>query len=558
MTTLLCCIGRKENRYIREYVEWYKHLGFTNIVIYDNNYDGEDNFRDVIGDYIDSGFVIIKDYRNRTICQHEAYNECYREHGDSYDWIAFFDCDEFLTLPRKKDINTFLSSILFRKYDMIHVNWMSYGDSENIYYEDKPLTERFPSPVKPYDFKKTYNFPDNNHIKSIVRGGLKTVLFGNRGWSHTPSGVATCCTAKGIACDPNSPFTPFDFTEAYLRHYVTKSTEEYVDKLRRGFPDQEFNPERFKYLVELYFKINTKTQEKMDYFNEKLGMNYAAKRDDVQIFTLCYDKKDYEFMEDSVITPLQCGAANGKDVCKVKDNTGDNISGQNYVYIENTGVYWIWKNVKNAKYKGNMQYRRLLEGVNENMNFNEVFKNYDVITCVPFNHPEHKIPKFQGDAIIPADTVREGYTFSNCGADLDIMEKVVKELYPDYAESWDKYINNGENLYYSCGYVLRAEDYDRYAEFLFRCGAEFLSRTEIRDEFSLYLHVAIDMGKGLYPKIAGHDPHDILKSGFDFLRWEKSILGFLGERLWTLWVQHNFTRDRIMEVPFKKVENQWI
>ena len=68
MKTLLCCIGRKENQYIREYVEWYKNLGFTNIVLIDNNYDGEEDFHDAIGDYIDSGYVILKDYRNKVKC----------------------------------------------------------------------------------------------------------------------------------------------------------------------------------------------------------------------------------------------------------------------------------------------------------------------------------------------------------------------------------------------------------------------------------------------------------------------------------------------------------
>ena len=81
MKTLLCCIGRNENQYIREYVEYYKNLGFTNIVLCDNNYDGEQHFEDVIGDYIDSGYVILKDYRNQKVCQLKAYNECYKEYA---------------------------------------------------------------------------------------------------------------------------------------------------------------------------------------------------------------------------------------------------------------------------------------------------------------------------------------------------------------------------------------------------------------------------------------------------------------------------------------------
>ena len=65
LRVMLCCIGRLENPYIREFVEYYKNLGITNICLYDNNFDGEEDFRDVIGDYIDSGYVILKNVRNK-------------------------------------------------------------------------------------------------------------------------------------------------------------------------------------------------------------------------------------------------------------------------------------------------------------------------------------------------------------------------------------------------------------------------------------------------------------------------------------------------------------
>ena len=179
MKTLLCCIGRRENQHIREFVEWYKNLGFTNIVLYDNNYDGEEDFRDAIGDYIDDGYVILKDYRNKRKCQLEAYNSCYNEYKDDYDWFAFFDCDEFLVLTKKKTIDEYLSSILFKNFDMIHLNWMCYGDSDLLESDDRTLNEMFTKPI-PYDKHITYDFPENNHIKTIIRGGgkCKNIVYG--------------------------------------------------------------------------------------------------------------------------------------------------------------------------------------------------------------------------------------------------------------------------------------------------------------------------------------------------------------------------------------------
>ena len=130
MKTLLCCIGRRENDYIREFVEYYKALGFTNICLYDNNYDGEEDFNDVIGDYISNGFVILKDYRNKKVCQLEAYDECYKKYGKEYDWIAFFDIDEFMFINSNKTLPEYLARSEFNEYDMIHINVIMYGDKK--------------------------------------------------------------------------------------------------------------------------------------------------------------------------------------------------------------------------------------------------------------------------------------------------------------------------------------------------------------------------------------------------------------------------------------------
>ena len=164
------------------------------------------------------------------------------------------------------------------------------------------------------------------------------------------------------------------------------------------------------------------------------------KRKDVQIFSLCYAKKDWDFLDDAVITPIQCGASNGTDVCELKDNTLDNISGGNFFYVENTGIYWIWKNVKDAKYKGQMQYRRPLSGINETTDFEKIFEDYDVITCKPFNHVENSKPTENNKSYIPATTVEGGYAFSNCGSDIKTLEYVIKQLYPEYVDDYVKYI----------------------------------------------------------------------------------------------------------------------
>jgi hypothetical protein len=329
--------------------------------------------------------------------------------------------------------------------------------------------------------------------------------------------------------------------------------------MKRGFPDQKWDGSRVKNLIETrFFRTNKITEEKINIFKEKLGVDMSyllpykfegEKRKDVQIFSLCYSKKDFQFLDNEVITPLQVGAANGTNVCELKDNTGDNISGANYFYIENTGTYWIWKNVKDAKYKGQMQYRRPLSGVTSEMDFEEIFSKYDVITCEPFHHPSHKTPTKEEPMVIVADTVEQGYAFSNCADDLYIMEMVIAMYYPEYIEDYYRYIKNGPNLYYSNGFIMKSEDYDRYCEFLFNCLNGYLHLTNIYTEQALIDHVKYNIEVGKYQRY-----ESINNVPPEAIKWQCAIGGFLSERLWTLWLLHNFNEEKIMKLPYIKME----
>ena len=89
MKTALCAIAKNENLYIREWVEYYMKLGFSNIILYDNNDINGECFEEVINDYIESGFVKIINFRGKFVCQLTAYNDCFLRFKKDFDWIAF-------------------------------------------------------------------------------------------------------------------------------------------------------------------------------------------------------------------------------------------------------------------------------------------------------------------------------------------------------------------------------------------------------------------------------------------------------------------------------------
>lgn len=268
----LCCIAKLENRYIRDFVEYYKDLHFDKIFLYDNNdVDGE-RFEEVIEDFIASGFVEVVDFRGRKVAQLEAYEDCSARHSREFDWIAFFDCDEYLTFTdNSTDIHAFLSQEKFLPYQAIHVNWMVFGDNELLDYDGRSVTERFINPVLPLNFV-THNRPVNNHIKTIIRGGKG---MSSLKWHspHTPhSDYLRCCSPEAVETDIRSPFQDFVFETVYLRHFSTKTIGEWItNKMKRGLPDRTEAEWEKMMTLDLFFECNKRTPEKLAYAEQIKG-----------------------------------------------------------------------------------------------------------------------------------------------------------------------------------------------------------------------------------------------------------------------------------------------
>ena len=265
MKVALCVIGRMENRYAVEYVEHYKGLGFDKIFVYDNNFGDEEHFEEVLQPYIDEGFVEIVNFRDIEFSQLQAYTDCYVKHNKEYDWIAFFDFDEYLAFTEIVNVKDYLSNNVFNGYNCIHINWMDYGDNDLVYYEDKPLVERFPKPL-PFNLRLTYDFPENCHIKSIIRGGIDNFMW--NGNPHTPMMELSCCDSSGHIC-PNSPFNRIDYETCYIRHYFTKTIDEWLNvKCKRQYPDQKHKEFDINKNMTKFFKLNNVTIDKIKYLSE--------------------------------------------------------------------------------------------------------------------------------------------------------------------------------------------------------------------------------------------------------------------------------------------------
>ena len=196
-----------------------------------------------------------------------AYIDCFEKNNKNYDWLSFFDIDEFLELkPKNIKINEFLDNERYKDCQNVKFNWLIYTDNDKLYYENKPVQERFTTSLNDSKFF-------NQHIKSTVRGNLSSNYWINAPTPHASRNQFSACSSSGTQLvDKASPFVhPPDYQFAILKHYRTKSIEEYCNKIKKGKPDSQIN---YKEMIDWFFQTNKVTQEKIDYFNKQFNIIY--------------------------------------------------------------------------------------------------------------------------------------------------------------------------------------------------------------------------------------------------------------------------------------------
>lgn len=203
-----------------------------------------------------------------------------------------------------------------------------------------------------------------------------------------------------------------------------------------------------------------------------------------------------------VYVPLQVGCAIHPDYGYLRDNTGDNISDKNPYYSELTGLYWIWKNRTDSDYLGLCHYRRyFLNDSGELMtesDYEKILSSYDVMIAQSQTGPYD---------------YRTIYSRSHDIRNLDLAGEVIRELYPDYCDTFEE-IMVDNHCYVGNLFVAPKALFCAYCEWLFSIFFAMESRIDT--------------------------------SGYD--DYHKRVFGFLAEQLLMVWIKYNHLT--YYEAPF--------
>ena len=267
----LCTMGKNENLYVKEFISYYIKLGIDEIIIYDNN----DLNSEKISDMIDFEFKeCVKIYETKKLNisnQGLAFTDCYEKYKSMFNWMLMIDMDEYLYI-KKDTLKNYLLKPVFNKCDFIKFQWVIPTDNNHLYYENKPLFERFKGP-----------YINSIFIKSIIRGNISRLKY----WVHSPlisPERNTSCNNIGKKINTNNinfeSINKIDTKKAFIIHFEYKSTEEFIKKIKRGYSNW-FGERISTFLrgkINGYLTNNKVTKQKIDYLEKELNLNLSEYR----------------------------------------------------------------------------------------------------------------------------------------------------------------------------------------------------------------------------------------------------------------------------------------
>ena len=238
MKTCICTVIKNEHQYLDEWIQYHLRLGIDYIFIFEDfdsnsHKDITDKYSCVLLLNISKLFnaeektYLLELKQTKAKSPHHFYvKRCLQYLSNNYlefDWCFVIDADEFITLENNSSKLYDIVS-LYKDYDAIVLQWKCYGACNYIQKPNQKVLEA-------YGHESTGYLVEQPYALSKTCFNLKKYndsVFWN---PHQPSDKCNWCRTD---FSKNRSAKVYD--KIYLKHYITKSWEEYVWRLKkRGF-----------------------------------------------------------------------------------------------------------------------------------------------------------------------------------------------------------------------------------------------------------------------------------------------------------------------------------
>ena len=225
----------KNEMYMREWIEYHRMIGVSHFYIYDN--ESTNHLKEELKDYIDMGIVTYH-YFPGSLVQHKAYNHAVENYQFETKYMAIIDADEYI-VPMQDALVPDIVEQIFKDYESVvfkesefaggvGINWREYGTSHHKEKQDGLCVEN-------YMYRAADDYFQNVHIKTIF---IPRVIMNiaNPHFPYMEEGWRNI--SENGSMIPHSYFYDSMCKKLRINHYFCKSEEEFMQKLKRGWPDR--------------------------------------------------------------------------------------------------------------------------------------------------------------------------------------------------------------------------------------------------------------------------------------------------------------------------------
>ncbi len=219
---VLIAICKNEAEYLPEWIEYHVNLGFSKIIIYDN--ESNDNTVEVLKKYIEDGLVDYIWYPGKRM-QVRAYSDAINRVKQIARYVAFMDIDEFLCVNDESKTVKEVIDEFFRgnlQAGGIAIGWWMFGSN---YHKVKPEGLVIENYLRRADKSFMLN------VKTIGNPRLMVDCYS----PHYPVYLYLACNANEKGKKVRGPFDYEKSTDIiHINHYFTKSEAECMQKIAKG------------------------------------------------------------------------------------------------------------------------------------------------------------------------------------------------------------------------------------------------------------------------------------------------------------------------------------
>lgn len=227
MRNKVACVTvvKNEQNFIREWLAFQIALGFDVVVVFDNmSTDGTKKIVEEFSAKFDVRYHVSED--SGINYQKSVYLRSISDLKDDFDWVAFLDCDEFISLPSGVQLKEILDS---SAADAIGINWAFFGSSGHVASPHGLVTQNFL-------YRSDESFGPNRHVKSIVRPD-KVLGYVNAHYFRVEGDYVDLSGNEIVWKEPGVIGSFPNFERGKINHYFVKSREDWERKVSRGYPD---------------------------------------------------------------------------------------------------------------------------------------------------------------------------------------------------------------------------------------------------------------------------------------------------------------------------------